>query len=80
MSDHHRLTRTPDGRWRESAPKHCPNGHRLVGGAVLVGSTVCRCSVHHHRTHRCLMCEAITYSPPRGDACEDSSFDGRARS
>lgn len=77
MLDHTRLTRFSRG-WIEEAPALCPNGHELVAGRVLVGSHVCSCEVHHHRTHRCRVCDAIVYTPERGPGCEDSSFDGRA--
>lgn len=76
--DHNRLTFNGRG-WTEAAPAECPNGHALVGGRVLVGSHVCSCEVHHHRTHRCRVCDAITYTPKRGPDCMDGSFDGRAR-
>ncbi len=67
-------------RWIELAPTHCPIGHNLVGGNVLVGSHVCSCDIHHHRTHRCRECEAITYTPPLTEHCRDAAFDGRGRS
>ncbi len=67
-------------RWAEPAPTHCPRGHELRGGRVLVGSQVCSCEVHHHRTHTCRECGAVTYTPPRTAECMDGSFDGRGRS
>lgn len=65
--------------WVETPPTHCPNSHPLTGGKVLVGSHVCSCDNNHHRTHTCRECGAVTYSPPLGADCQDSSFDGRAR-
>ena len=78
MSDHNTLHRVANG-WAENAPAKCPLGHELVGGRVLVGSHVCSCEVHHHRTHRCRECNELTYTPPLGPSCEDSAFDGRGR-
>lgn len=75
--DHNTLTWNGRG-WAEGAPRECPNGHPLVGGKVLVGSHVCSCEIHHHRTHRCRECDAITYTPPLGVGCQDNAFDGRA--
>ncbi|WP_141136458.1 hypothetical protein [Rhodococcoides kyotonense] len=76
--DHNSLRRTPKG-WVEDAPAVCPNGHDLGPGKVLVGSHVCSCEIHHHRTHRCRECDAVTYTPPFGPDCRDSAFDGRGR-
>lgn len=76
--DHNTLTWNGKG-WAEGAPHECPNGHPLVAGRVLVGSRVCSCDVHHHRTHRCRVCDALTYTPALGVDCQDSSFDGRGR-
>lgn len=78
MTAHERLTRTSRG-WVESAPKSCPNGHDLGPGQVLVGSQVCSCEIHHHRTHACRQCDGVVYTPTLTDACTDSSFDGRGR-
>lgn len=76
--DHNTLIWNGRG-WVEGAPERCPNGHLLTGGHVLVGSHVCSCEVHHHRTHRCRECDELTYTPPLGPDCQDSSFDGRGR-
>lgn len=74
--DHLRLTRNARGDWEENAPKRCPNGHKLGPRTVLV----CSCEVHHHPTHRCRECEAVTYTPTLGQTCQSGSFDGRASS
>lgn len=66
-------------RWSEYAPTVCPNGHALGPRRVLVGSQVCSCEIHHHRTHACRECGVVTYSPTLTSECTDSSFDGRAR-
>lgn len=66
-------------RWAEPAPTHCPAGHELRGGRVLVGSQVCSCEIHHHRTHACRECGRVVYTPPMTGDCTDSSFDGRSR-
>lgn len=75
--DHNSLRRVDRG-WAETPPGRCPNGHTLGPRQVLVGSYVCSCEVHHHRTHRCRTCDSVTYTPPLGPDCQDSSFDGRA--
>jgi hypothetical protein len=74
-----RLIRTANG-WAEPAPTHCPNGHDLGPGRVLVGSQVCSCEIHHHRTHTCIQCGSVVYTPPMTAQCTDGSFDGRAGS
>lgn len=74
--DHNTLTWNGKG-WVEAAPTRCAGGHTLAEVGVLVGSHVCSCEVHHHRTHRCRKCGAVTYTPERGPQCEDGSFDGR---
>jgi hypothetical protein len=67
-------------RWAEPAPRHCPRGHRLGAGQVLVGSQVCGAEHGHHRTHACRECGATVYTPPMTVECTDGSFDGRGRS
>lgn len=58
------------GRWTEPAPRWCPNGHRLGPRGVLVGAMPCRRIGGHHRTHTCLACGAVIYSPPMHNDCE----------
>lgn len=60
------LIRTRTG-WQEPAPTHCPAGHPLLPGKVLVGWLPC--GTHHgHRTHQC-HCGAITYTPAVDQTC-----------
>lgn len=66
-------------RWAEPEPSPCPVGHELGAGRVLVGSPVCSCEVHHHRTHARRRCDAVVYTPPMIADCTDSSSDVRAR-
>lgn len=66
------------GGWAETPPTHCHNGHKFGPRRVLVGSYVCSCEIHHHRTHRCRACEDVVYTPPLGPGCQSGSFDGRA--
>lgn len=71
--------------WVESAPTHCPHGHRLRGGQVLVGHRACK-AVGRHRTHTCLVCieegradaEATVYTPPVTAGCDHTAFDERS--
>lgn len=46
------LTLRPDGLWQENTPTHCPQGHAVAPGRVLVGWDGRR------RVYRCLECEA----------------------
>ena len=55
-------------------PQHCPRGHRLLPGRMLVGSIACSCG--RHLTWRC-ECGAVTYGPALGEGC--SLLDGPAR-
>jgi len=50
----------------EVAPKHCPNGHPLVPGTVVVGWHPCLCVEGHsgHRTYWCRACGTTLYEPP----------------
>jgi hypothetical protein len=43
-----------DGGWMILPPQHCPRGHRLGPGAVLVGHQPCAgsCHVGHHLAMR----------------------------
>jgi hypothetical protein len=50
----------------EVAPEHCPNGHPLGPGTVVVGWHPCRCAEGHsgHRTYWCQECRTAVYVPP----------------
>ena len=68
-----RLYEARSRRWKEPVPVAYPNGHRLRSGRVLVGWVVCPQAGNGtggHRTHRCLECEAVVYTPPMDERCE----------
>ena len=50
----------------EVAPEHCPNGHALGPGTVVVGWHPCLCVDGHsgHRTYWCRTCGVTMYQPP----------------
>lgn len=58
---------TPSGG--DDAPTHCPFGHKLAPGRVLVGWSPCDCAgaaFGGHRTFRCRGCEpeqTVMYEP-----------------
>jgi hypothetical protein len=60
-----------EGGWMILPPRHCPNGHRLGPGAVLVGHQPCAAGSCHggHTTWQCLTCQVITYAPATGAGC-----------
>jgi hypothetical protein len=60
------LVRRTDGRWMIRPPQHCPRGHRLSPGRVLVGHRVCSCG--GHTTWTC-DCGAMVYAPPLAPEC-----------
>ena len=64
------LIRTRDGRWVTEAPTHCPNGHRLAAGTVLVGHVAC---MGHggggHTIWHCRTCDNSVYGPPLAKHC-----------
>jgi hypothetical protein len=62
-----RLTR--DGRWVTEPPTHCPNGHALGGGQVLVGHTACAGHGGGHVVWNCRTCEEMVYGPPLNTHC-----------
>lgn len=62
--------------WQEIPPKHCPNGHELLAGAVLVGTQHCQCG-RTHRTHTCRTCGDTLLTPPTGSACRLKYLDER---
>jgi hypothetical protein len=49
----------------EVAPSHCPNGHELGSGTVVVGWHPCLCVEGHsgHRTYYCRTCGVTMYEP-----------------
>ena len=63
------LVRSVSGAWVTFAPTHCPNGHPLSGGKVLVGHLAC---VEHrggHTTWNCRICDQTVYGPVIGSGC-----------
>jgi hypothetical protein len=64
------LYRTARG-WAVTAPTHCPDGHRMGPGQVLVGNQPCGGGAHpgSHLTWTCRECGATAYHPPLGSAC-----------
>jgi hypothetical protein len=58
--------------WAERRPGHCPAGHQLRAGKILVGWVSCRCSLPAmgHRTYLCQHlvdgreCGLLVHSPP----------------
>lgn len=64
------LVQTSRG-WVVSPPIHCPNGHRLGPGRVLVGHQVCGGEdPGGHTTWRCIECDAVVYAPEIGPVCQ----------
>lgn len=64
------LVRCTDGTWMTLSPTHCPNGHELGPGRVLVGHTPCSCDHRGgHTTWWCIECGAVTYGPPLQPGC-----------
>jgi hypothetical protein len=47
------LVRSTDGDWMVRPPLHCPSGHRLKRGRILVSSIAC--SSGRHLTSRFLL-------------------------
>lgn len=65
------LITTPNGAVTVSAPTHCPNGHKYVGGHnVVVGNYPCTCN-QRHMQWACLEpgCGGVVYGPALGDGC-----------
>jgi hypothetical protein len=60
------LVQSTTGQWMIRPPTHCPAGHLLRPGRMLVGSIACSCG--RHLTWRC-ECGAVTYGPTIGDGC-----------
>jgi hypothetical protein len=61
------LVRCTDGRWMTRPPTHCPRGHRLQPGRVLVGHKVCSCRGGH--TSWTCECGAAIFAPPLSADC-----------
>ena len=60
------------GKWITEAPTHCPHGHPLGPGGVLVGHVACKGHGIGHMLWFCRTCppeEAPTYGPPLGEHC-----------
>jgi hypothetical protein len=59
------------GPYVEPSPDHCPNGHRLGPGRVLVGWLPCHCARDPnrlgYRTWTCQTCDATIYAPEHTD-------------
>lgn len=71
MPDAGDLVRTTDDKWMTLPPRHCPNGHPLTGGQVLVGHAPCGCDHRGgHTTWCCRQCDAVIYGPPLSDGCQ----------
>src|SRR6185312_5500329 len=70
----YRLRHTRRG-WEEDAPTHCPVGHPLGPNQALVGSRNCECGTPH-RTHLCMRCERVVYTPALGKLCRMRDLDG----
>ncbi|MDT7719826.1 MAG: hypothetical protein QOE94_837 [Mycobacterium sp.] len=63
------LVRCTDGRWMVRPPTHCPRGHRLQPGRVLVGHAPCGCGRRGgHMTWAC-DCGVVVYAPPLSASC-----------
>lgn len=75
-----RLRRTRRG-YEEIPPSCCEAcGTPFTAGQVLVGVAHCSCSeVRLHRSHSCLKCGEVTFTPPMGSSCRPQSLDGRSQ-
>jgi hypothetical protein len=63
------LVRSTAGQWMVRPPQHCPSGHKLAPGRVLVGHVPCGCRRRSgHMTWAC-ECGATVHAPPLADAC-----------
>jgi hypothetical protein len=63
------LVRGTDDQWMVRPPQHCPSGHKLAPGRVLVGHVPCGCGRRGgHMTWSC-ECGATVYAPPLSVAC-----------
>ena len=73
-----RLWLVRGGVWAEARPVECHEGHSLLGaGTVLVGSQACLAIDGCHRTHTCVECGDVVYTPMPTEACDHRAFDGR---
>lgn len=57
----HPTATVPHMAWTEDAPTHCPNGHELGPGRVLVGWQAPRGGTLDagYRTHECRQCGTV---------------------
>jgi hypothetical protein len=63
------LVQTTAGKWIIHPPTHCPNGHSLGPGEVLLGHQVCLGHGGGHTTWSCRTCDATVYGPPLNTHC-----------
>ncbi|WP_157183974.1 hypothetical protein [Nocardia takedensis] len=70
VDDPSRLYQVRGGGWVEPAPRACPNGHKFGPGTCLVGSLACTKVGGSHRTHICVACDAVIYTPPARPDCD----------
>ena len=61
----------------EPVPVGCHQGHPFGPYKVTVGHSACTCG--GHRTYTCAECGDVVQWPETGPACDDGTFDGRAR-
>jgi hypothetical protein len=66
------LVRSTSGQWMVRPPQHCPCGHRLRPGHMLVGSIACSCG--QHLTWRCDR-GAVSYGPALDEAIAELERD-----
>src|SRR6478609_1677806 len=58
------------GKWITHPPAHCPNGHTLGPGEVLVGHQACLGHGGGHTTRHCRTCDAVVvHGPPLNTHC-----------
>jgi hypothetical protein len=70
------LVQTTAGKWITHPPTHCPNGHILGPGQVLVGHQACLGHGGGHTTGTCRTCDETVYGPPSNTHC--NTLDGPA--
>jgi hypothetical protein len=70
------LVQTTAGEWITHPPTHCPNGHTLGPGQVLVGHQACLGHGGGHTTWTCRQCDSTVYGPPLNTHC--TALDGPA--
>ncbi|MBH0780338.1 hypothetical protein [Nocardia bovistercoris] len=72
VDDPLRLYQVRGGGWVWPSPRACRNGHPLGANRVLVGAHPCmhlrdQYGRAHHRTHECVACGAVIYTPVTPD-------------